>query len=93
MTDLVGLEEVAALGPALVGGKAWRLGRMIQAALPVPEGFCLTTAVYREAARQTSPRLSVDLWERIQETYRPLAGGAAMVRSSANCAVMTSLTT
>lgn len=32
---------------ALVGGKAANLGRMLQAGLPVPEGFCVTTAAFR----------------------------------------------
>lgn len=34
---------------ALVGGKAANLGELLSAGLPVPEGFCLTTAAYRQA--------------------------------------------
>src|SRR6478752_5046394 len=34
---------------ALVGGKAANLGELLSAGLPVPEGFCLTTAAYWQA--------------------------------------------
>jgi pyruvate,water dikinase len=33
----------------LAGGKAANLGALLSAGLPVPEGFCLTTAAYRQA--------------------------------------------
>lgn len=33
----------------LVGGKAANLGGLLQAGLPVPDGFCLTTVAYRKA--------------------------------------------
>lgn len=42
--------DLADIGPdelATVGGKALNLGRMLAAGLPVPTGFCVTTAVYR----------------------------------------------
>ena len=32
-----------------VGGKAANLGELLAAGLPVPEGFCLTTAAYLQA--------------------------------------------
>jgi phosphoenolpyruvate synthase/pyruvate phosphate dikinase len=35
---------------AAVGGKAANLGRLRRADLPVPPGFCVTTAAYRLAA-------------------------------------------
>ena len=35
---------------ALVGGKAANLGEMIGAGLPVPDGFCVTTAAYAQIA-------------------------------------------
>ncbi|MDE8668677.1 PEP/pyruvate-binding domain-containing protein [Pseudarthrobacter sp. H3Y2-7] len=34
---------------AVVGGKAANLGELLAAGLPVPDGFCLTTAAYRQA--------------------------------------------
>jgi pyruvate,water dikinase len=33
----------------LVGGKAANLGELLSAGMPVPDGFCLTTAAYRRA--------------------------------------------
>ena len=36
----------------LVGGKASNLGTMIRGGLPIPDGFCVTTAVYARAARR-----------------------------------------
>jgi phosphohistidine swiveling domain-containing protein len=45
--DLGGLDS---LPLSLVGGKALNLGRLMAAGLPVPPGFCLSTAAYRQAA-------------------------------------------
>src|SRR5437763_9910011 len=36
----------------LVGGKAANLGELIQAGLPVPDGFCVTTIAYELASQQ-----------------------------------------
>ncbi len=36
----------------LVGGKAANLGELIRAGLPVPDGFCVTTAAYELASQQ-----------------------------------------
>src|ERR1700737_3355339 len=36
----------------LVGGKAANLGELMRAALPVPDGFCVTTAAYEQASQQ-----------------------------------------
>src|SRR5713101_484790 len=36
----------------LVGGKAANLGELIHAELPVPDGFCVTTAAYEQASQQ-----------------------------------------
>src|SRR6266700_3347551 len=36
----------------LVGGKAANLGELIRVALPVPDGFCVTTAAYELASQQ-----------------------------------------
>ncbi|MFL5591138.1 MAG: PEP/pyruvate-binding domain-containing protein, partial [Ktedonobacteraceae bacterium] len=38
----------------LVGGKAANLGELIRAGLPVPDGFCVTTAAYELASQQAS---------------------------------------
>ena len=46
---VLGLGHLSAGMLALVGGKAANLGELLSAGLPVPEGFCLTTAAYRQA--------------------------------------------
>lgn len=50
-----------AADPALCGGKAAGLARLLRAGLPVPDGFCLTTDFGRAALRAT------DLSARVQE--------------------------
>jgi len=70
---------LAALGlesPALAGGKAAQLGALIDAGLPVPEGFCITTAAYRHGMDDA-------LRTEITTAYAALGGGAVAVRSSA----------
>ncbi|WP_433501880.1 PEP/pyruvate-binding domain-containing protein [Pseudonocardia halophobica] len=44
------LDLAAAADPALVGGKAASLGRLIRAGFPVPPGSCVTTTAYRAVA-------------------------------------------
>ncbi len=38
----------------VVGGKAANLGELIRAGLPVPDGFCITTAAYELASQQAN---------------------------------------
>ncbi|MFQ5859489.1 MAG: PEP/pyruvate-binding domain-containing protein, partial [Anaerolineae bacterium] len=45
--------EVGAADVGLVGGKGANLGEMAVAGLPVPPGFCLTAAAYREFTQAT----------------------------------------
>ena len=40
--------EIDATRTALVGGKGANLGELTKAGFPVPSGFCVTTAAYRE---------------------------------------------
>ncbi|MGO9199645.1 MAG: PEP/pyruvate-binding domain-containing protein [Limisphaerales bacterium] len=40
------LEEAGDNRLSLVGGKAFNLGRLITAGLPVPRGFCVTTTAF-----------------------------------------------
>ncbi|MGN7198566.1 PEP/pyruvate-binding domain-containing protein [Arthrobacter sp. SAFR-044] len=47
---VVALGDVTSASLGTVGGKAINLGRLAAAGFPVPPGFCLTTAAYREAA-------------------------------------------
>lgn len=45
---LCALDDVAAGDPAACGGKAVGLHRLLRAGLPVPPGFCLTTAAFEQ---------------------------------------------
>jgi rifampicin phosphotransferase len=57
----VPLAEVEPGAVRLVGGKGANLGRMVQAGLPVPDGFCVTTAAYALAtAGERFERLLVE---------------------------------
>ena len=72
-----------------VGGKAANLGELIAAGLPVPDGFCLTTAAYREASRTVLDGALAELG-RLQAVLPPetpggtteLAGMAGKARES-----------
>lgn len=44
---VIPLDRLPPRAQALVGGKAANLGRMLRAGLPVPPGFCVTTAAFR----------------------------------------------
>ena len=66
----------------LVGGKAANLGELMAAGLPVPDGFCLTTVAYREAAGTVRDGVLADLG-RLQAALQP-----ADPDSSAQLAVM-----
>jgi len=69
--DRVGLDAVP-----LVGGKGAQLGAMVQAALPVPDGFCVTTHAYRGG-------MTPELREKIARSYTAMGSPAVAVRSSA----------
>ena len=43
---VLGLREAGDSRLSLVGGKVFNLGKMIAAGLPVPSGFCVTTAAF-----------------------------------------------
>src|SRR5438874_4651635 len=55
---------------ALVGGKAANLGELTGAQLPVPPGFCVTTAAYAQVAEES------DL-QSVLDTYAVREGGDA----------------
>ncbi|HEY7157855.1 MAG TPA: PEP/pyruvate-binding domain-containing protein, partial [Gemmataceae bacterium] len=82
MNDLRTFEQIHDGDAESVGGKGLSLGRMSAARLPVPPGFCITTAAYRRLRGQP---LAGDaaLVEQIVAAYRRLGGGPVAVRSSA----------
>ena len=45
-TYVVGFDDAGATERALVGGKGANLAQLVGAGLPVPAGFCVTTAAY-----------------------------------------------
>ncbi len=56
--------DLAEAGPALIpliGGKAAGLGGLIAAGLPVPDGFCITTAAYHRIAAAAEAELLAGL--------------------------------
>jgi pyruvate,water dikinase len=88
---------------AIAGGKAANLGELLRAGLPVPEGFCVTTAAYELAAdgmvvgppaqmRQALRSAAVpdELTGAIIEAYRALGDGAGV--GTAGVAVRSSAT-
>jgi len=46
-------QQIGAADVELVGGKGANLGEMVAAGLPVPPGFCLSAAAYRDFVRDT----------------------------------------
>ncbi len=73
----------AAHHASLVGGKAASLARLINAGLPVPPGFAITTAAFeawREVGRDTIPDAVLTP---LLAAYRALGSAAVAVRSSA----------
>ncbi len=75
MTDLRTFDQITPDDTNLVGGKALSLASLAAAGLPVPPGFCLTTAVQH--------RLDQPLIAFIARAYAELGGGPVAVRSSA----------
>jgi pyruvate,water dikinase len=82
MTDLCTFDDIGPDDVDSVGGKGLSLGRMAGAGLPVPPGFCVTTAAYRRC-RGRPLTSEHDLAQHIKDAYRRLGGGAVAVRSSA----------
>jgi rifampicin phosphotransferase len=64
-----------------VGGKAINLYRLIQAGLPVPDGFVVTCAAFRQAAALGS--MPETLADRIRQAHTSLGQPLVAVRSSA----------
>ena len=53
MTELRAFDEITPADGEAVGGKGLSLGLMASAGLPVPPGFCVTSAAYRRWRGQT----------------------------------------
>jgi len=66
---------------SLVGGKAINLYRMMNAGLPVPEGFVVTTTAYCSLTNKT--KMPEDVSSEIRKAYKDLGEPTVAVRSSA----------
>jgi pyruvate,water dikinase len=82
MSDLRTFDQIGPDDADDVGGKGVGLAVLLRAGLPVPPGFCVTTAAYR---RLKGRPLQDDrgLTANIANAYRDLGGGPVAVRSSA----------
>ncbi|MBF0196980.1 MAG: hypothetical protein HQL32_04690 [Planctomycetes bacterium] len=69
-----------ALDIHLVGGKAINLAKMMQAQLPVPDGFVITTVAY---AQSINGKIGPKLYEQINEAMQSMKGKMVAARSSA----------
>jgi pyruvate,water dikinase len=49
---LIPLQDAAARDERLIGGKAAKLARMLQAGFRIPGGFCITTSAYEHFLTQ-----------------------------------------
>lgn len=66
----------------LLGGKAANLALLIQAGMPVPAGFCITTEAYDQYLKEGA--VAHDLVQTVSLLKREL-GGRVALRSSATC--------
>lgn len=80
MSDILTFSQVTADSLDLVGGKGLSLGLTAAAGLPVPAGFCITSAAYR---RHTADGIDSSLTDELNTAYRELGSGVVAVRSSA----------
>jgi rifampicin phosphotransferase len=81
-SDLRFFADIGSDDVDIVGGKGLSLALLTRAGLPVPAGFCVTSAAFRRARGQRLADLP-DLVSAIADAYRELGGGLVAVRSSA----------
>lgn len=72
--------DISPQDAALVGGKGMSLGIMTKAGLPVPPGFVVTTATYKDFAGKELP---APIQEEIFKAFDALATPTVAIRSSA----------
>src|SRR4051812_44176302 len=82
MTDLRSFEQITRGDADAVGGKGLSLALLAGAGLPVPPGFCVTSAAHRRL-RGHPPSSDPALIEQVRAAYRRLGAGPVAVRSSA----------
>src|SRR5438552_2700677 len=82
MNEIRPFDQIDPQDTESVGGKGLGLGQMTRAGLPVPPGFCITSAAHRRL-RGRQPQNDDALVRAIVDAYHQLGGGAVAVRSSA----------
>ncbi len=82
MPEIVFFDQITDAEVGSVGGKGFNLGKMVQAGLPVPPGFVVTTAAYRRLAEH-GLRSDPELVRAILVACEQIGGGLVAVRSSA----------
>lgn len=82
MNDLLAFEQISPEDADAVGGKGLSLGLLAAVGLPVPPGFCLTTAAHRRLRGRPLAH-DPDLVHRLQQACAALGDGPVAVRSSA----------
>jgi pyruvate,water dikinase len=82
MSDLRQFDKIRPGDVLDVGGKGLSLGLMVQAGLPVPPGFCVTSAAHKRL-KGNAPSTDASLTNEITHAYRGLGSGLVAVRSSA----------
>jgi pyruvate,water dikinase len=82
MSEICTLEETGPDSLALVGGKACNLGRLLRAGLPVPPGFCVSSAAQKRL-QGYSPHEDSSFRDAVISAYRKLGSTPVAVRSSA----------
>ena len=88
----VNLEEISSGSIGLLGGKAANLGELIDAGLPVPKAFCVTTDAYKDFidANSLSSEIFKELEELDYEDVADIEKRAASIRSMITSALMPS---
>ena len=88
----VNLEEISSGSIGLLGGKAANLAELIDAGLPVPKAFCVTTDAYKDFidANSLSSETFKELEELDYEDVADIEKRAASIRSMITSAPMPS---
>lgn len=82
----VPLDDERAKRLALTGGKGTNLARLVAAGLPVPRGFCVTTAAYRALVDAPEVRTAIESLDSLDSADpEAIAEAAADVRSKLRC--------
>ena len=82
MSEVLPFARITSADAGAVGGKGLSLALTAAAGLPVPPGFCVTTAAYRRLAGARG-QIDSTLFDALVTAYRELGGGLVAVRSSA----------